>query len=426
MACYDKTSCSVDPTTGALTIYTKTGQCTVVPGDDVTITETPECFIITINGVPTCIPKIEPGDDVSFTETDECYLITINNTPHCIPKCRYYRDCNGNVLDDCARIVTCDDLEGRGFISCIDDDDFALVPRMTPLGLRECLTIKWDQICVEAEEVTVLPQNAKVLICGPGGVKKVDPSIILEEMCFDNVADMGTTCGTTEQLVLYRDETGCRKLGLISQAASRSMISNMAEIWTHLPADTSGFIVPNNFVQPTNFYDLATFQSDGGVDHNPYLGGQFGNDRRTAPGVNSARITNSRIAVFSGENACPRVYDGLLVTSRHGGLTDLATADATVFQMSSRMRYKTGANTWTPWLYAFNPGPGTLSPYFSNNAIARSNENNFNIYMLAGEYELEFFYMAPQDTPLRLGANTYTSGFGTPAPRVSLKPRMTG
>lgn len=116
MACYDRVSCSVDPTTGALTVNTKNGSCTIEPGDTVTFTETEVGYIISINGEPNIIPKPDEddyGDNVSFTETDDSYIITINNEPNVIPKnCLQLIDCNGDYIDPCVdRVVTCENLQ---------------------------------------------------------------------------------------------------------------------------------------------------------------------------------------------------------------------------------------------------------------------------------------------------------------------------
>lgn len=116
MACYDRVSCSVNPTTGALTVNTKNGSCTIEPGDTVTFTETEVGYIISINGEPNIIPKPDEddyGDNVSFTETDDSYIITINNEPNVIPKnCLQLIDCNGDYIDPCVdRVVTCENLQ---------------------------------------------------------------------------------------------------------------------------------------------------------------------------------------------------------------------------------------------------------------------------------------------------------------------------
>lgn len=134
MACYDRVSCSVDPDTGALTVNTKRGSCTITPGDTVTFTETGVGYIITINGEPNVIPKPDEddyGDNVSFTETEDSYIITINNEPNVINKvCQRLIDCNGNDIDPCVdRVATCENLDSEitRVINLIPD-----VPAPTP------------------------------------------------------------------------------------------------------------------------------------------------------------------------------------------------------------------------------------------------------------------------------------------------------
>lgn len=249
--------CSVDPVSGALSVTTKGGTCTVVPGDEVSVTETPQGWIITVNGVPTLIPRIDPGDDVSFVETPDNYVITINGVPHLIPKCRYYRDCDGNILDQCERIVTCDDLAQRGFISCVDADDFNMVARNVNGVATMCLEIAWDRICFEAETIAVPAEH--VLMCGAGGVKKITIRDMLTDLCFP-IEDLGTQCGTAQQLVAVADPETPSCFRLARYNAATAQIAQFGSDSVHGPSHN--LARPAAPETPASYYSYTELSAD--------------------------------------------------------------------------------------------------------------------------------------------------------------------
>lgn len=414
--------CSVDPVSGALSVTTKGGTCTVVPGDDVSVTETPQGWIITVNGVPTLIPRIDPGDDVSFVETADNYVITINGVPHLIPKCRYYRDCDGNILDQCERIVTCDDLAERGFISCVDADDFNMVARNVNGVPTMCLEIAWDRICFEAELVADSAGHT-VLLCGPGGVKKITPGDLLSDICFTDVPDMGSVCGLGEQLVLFNDN-GCMRLGRVTTTSVRGDTSEFADMVPGRPENTTGYTLPEDFPVPNNVYSSTDYVADGGVATTRYPGalGSY----RAAPGLNAARIQNSRMARFSGTLECSRTFEWMFYYTRGETFADYAAADNSRFYLGSRIRIRPEGEAWSPWLYPFAPGPGTLSLWSSFNGFEVQDQFGDSTTFPAGDYEWEFFYVgaANPDNNLSIAANTNRLGYATPSPRVNIKPRV--
>lgn len=198
MPCYDQTRCSVDPNTGALTITTKHGTCTIEPGSEVTFTETAVGYIITIDGTPHIIPKPDEddyGDKVTFTETEDEYIITINNEPNVIPKCdRSLVTCSGDFLVPCVdRIVTCAQLDealstikqtqvsnGSGSLAAENTytaNHFGTYPNetwRTPWMTRDgdVVTVnvwnpednRWDSFAIEAPENLVVLNNPVIYL----------------------------------------------------------------------------------------------------------------------------------------------------------------------------------------------------------------------------------------------------------------------
>lgn len=61
MACGPQISCSVNPADGTLTLVVDGQVCSVTPGAQVTITDTPTHHVVTVDGVPTLIAKPMPS-----------------------------------------------------------------------------------------------------------------------------------------------------------------------------------------------------------------------------------------------------------------------------------------------------------------------------------------------------------------------------
>lgn len=399
--------CSVDPASGALSITTKGGTCTVVPGDQVSVTENPQGWIITVNGAPTLIPRIDPGDDVSFVETPDNYVITINGAPHLIPKCRYYRDCDGNVLDSCERIVTCDDLVERGFISCVDADDFNMVPRNVDGVATMCLEIAWDRVCAEAELVTD-PAGHTVLLCGPNGVKKIDPDSLLADLCYNDVPDLGLTCGNTSRLILVTDADGCDRLARIDSVGVTLASGRYWNVRGAKPENTSGYVLPDDFPTPNLYYSVADYLADGGTDPN---------DRS---GINDAIITNSRVAAASFVVPCTKLYNFLV--------SALFVREATAEEAYSR--YATLSFRWRvdggQWFYATTPGTGQVTQFAARFAIEGRIDVDTTITLPEGNVDMELFYLssdynAGDPGNARLQANTNAPSFGSGSPSFRLQ-----
>ena len=403
-SCYDRVSCSVSEDGQVLTINTKHGTCMFTRGDDVSFTETEVGYIITINGNPYIIPKIEPGDDVDFTETDDCYIITINNEPHCIPKCRYYRDCDGNILDDCARIVTCDDIAQRGFISCVDPDDFTLTTECEEGDCVNCIAIKWDQICAEAETTDSMPDNGQVLYCSGGSVSKTNFNNAVEEVisgCMEiDIPDLGTTCGDPRSLVLV-ENNGCVSLATYSSSDAQRAGGTFREAHPEIAPDTTGLILPDSFADPTDYYVPADYRAaaDAGT-------------------LDEGTLTNSMITLASFNLACPQ---RLSMTLSYDNVNPPSVQDAydQTWAVAWRRRVDGG-----PWIYPLSAGSVTTST--PRNALASERlmyEINGRVFP-AGDNEVQFFYTAAQTGNARITANTFAFDPASPQPlpSVALRP----
>lgn len=400
--------------------------------------------VILRDGMEWSVPIEE--HDVDFTETETSYIITIDNVPHVIKKCyRNLVDCDGNYIDPCLdRIVTCDNLESEGFIKDVCTNA-SLIGDGTP---GNCLAVDWDYLCSAAETITTAPTGTNTIVCTPSGVKKIDidnlygvdwdelcsaaetinevpgtgadviictdaglKKIDIDEIggwngCFDNVPDIGTICGATERLLLVNDN-GCRRLVRASEASMQFASGGFYAVAGHLPADTTGFTIPDNFPTPNLYYSQGDFQTDGGT--NP-------NDRS---GLDEAKIQNSRVARAEFSNPCQQRFRVDIL----GDFVREADANiAYIKNMALAMRYKKDSD---PWFYTYHAGSGTVTTVGKRYAISGNYSVNFNITIPAGNIQLELFYIAPAYDAVspghaRLTANTYTPGYGGASPMFTL------
>lgn len=352
--------------------------------------------------------------DVDVSETDSDYIITVDDKMIAIPKCRRYRDCDGEVLDDCARIVTCEDLGSRGFLDAVVTEDV-----ITGTGT----TVDPVRFNCAAAELVPNPDNRQVLLCGADGVKKIEPSDLLAEMCFNDVPDLGDVCAVGEQLVLFNDD-GCTRLGRVTTSSVRGEISEFADMVPALPENTAGYVLPQDFPVPNNVYTVSDYVADGGVDTARYPSalGHY----RPAPGLNAARIQNSRLARFTGTLECARTFDWTFYYARGEDFTSYAHADGSRFFLGSRIRIRPEGENWSPWLYPFTPGPGTLALWTTFNGFEVRSQFEARNSFPAGDYEWEFFYVGAADPAnnLSVSANTHRNNYATPGPRVSITPRI--
>jgi len=188
-----------------------------------------------------------------------------------------------------------------------------------------------------------------------------------------NIPDVGQTCGTISQLVLINDD-GCQRIARYSESEAPSASGSFVNVAAHLPPNTQGFVIPTNFANPTNYYDLTDLLAD---------------DNLGLGVLNNARIINSRMTVMTFENDCQRVYD---LTSRFF-LQQLATAND-AYQTSTRLfwRYRVGVG---PWVYA-RSGNGQLNALATFNAINIVHIIDARISIPPGAITLEVFFVGNQ------------------------------
>lgn len=416
-SCYDRTSCSVNPDNGALTINTKHGSCTVVPGNFVNLSEQDGCYTITVTDQAQ-VPNVQtvticPGDQVNFTEDEDCYIITINNEPHCIPKCRYYRDCDGNILDDCARIVTCDDLAQRGFISCVDENDFDLTTECEDGSCVNCIAIKWEQICAEAETVAPedRPDNAQFIYCSNGSLGKSNFKDSVEDIiegCLDiDIPDVGETCGDPRYMVLAGpDSEGCVRIATYSPSGTPRAQAIFADAQPSFAPDTS-FQVPADFIDPSQVYIYTDLQD------------AVNNDN-----VDNSIIVNSLLTRAQFTLDCPTRF-------RVQTIMDIAQPASVEDAYNQRMRvghrYRVNGGDWVYPLTAgdlYRVGQ-PINALQASQTFLHGGEGG-SVYP-AGDIEFETFYIEEDNhARVNLNARTFRSGgnVGIPTPRTLFTPAL--
>lgn len=347
-----------------------------------------------------------PVPNGNLTETDNNYIIEFNGERITIPKCfNRFLDCDGNVIDNCRdRMVTCENLDDRGYLNRVVTTD-VISGTGTPAD-----PVRFN--CANAELIPD-PEDHQVLLCGPQGVKKIDPNDLLSELCFNDVPDLGAQCGTVDQLVLITRD-GC---GTLAKTRAATQVQNQLYFQQvaspRLPQNTAGYTIPDNLPNPTNYYNYEDYVSDGGVSTTSGLTASA----RPAPGLNEARIANSRWGSVRWENACLNTYQ-LEVNIAHAKMDSADAAYDAWSGVGFRFRANGGA-----WNYPFSSGPGTLNIFAGDNAILGNRQVTTQLAIPEGTIDFEVFYIG-STTPERTAkwrANTYIPGFAVPGPRAFLR-----
>lgn len=416
---------AVSCTEDTMTVVVGDDICSITAGDQVSVTETDHSWIINVNGDLTEIPKVP---EVNVEMTEECYRVSVGERSICIPRCRTYTDCDGQPLPDCARLVTCERLDELidETVTCYNGDDFEITQEIRNGRVVNCLNLvdQESDFCNVPEVPSLLPVD-RVVICRNGNTRIIDPSELFT-LCLD-IPQAGESCGVREQVVVRTNAQGCQVLERVSTTSFPTMLQGLSSVWNHYADNVTGMVVPDDFVNPTNFYELGAFVADGGSDSTPYNGGQYGNARRAAPGINNARVNNSRLARFTGTNNCATIYDVRFIGGRNGTYPDFAAADAARAYIAYRVRFRAAGSSgaFTPWLYNFAVGSGNLAtasgPFTGVEAVT---DSPHQVTLQVGDYELEYFYIAPATTPLKFNANTFVGNFGSPQPRFQMVPRV--
>lgn len=249
--------------------------------------------------------------------------------------------------------------------------------------------INWGRICEIVNESPPLePDNARILACGPnGGLRYLLPESLIQDTCMQ-IPDLGETCGVGEQLVAYEDpeNPGCYRIGRLSLETVSPITVNFGTVWPD--PDAGNIQLPSGFPGGV-WYNHADFQTDSGVDFDPYMGGAFGDRFREAPGLDHDLITDTRLARLELSLNCNTWYDiRHIVSMRQMNTAEDAYGRGCNFGL--RVRYS--SPQVTPWLYymATNGQIGTLTGY--NNIIPIYDRSRAAVEFVAGELEVEIFY----------------------------------
>jgi len=271
-------------------------------------------------------------------------------------------------------------------------------------------------ICDQFTEITQtqvangydIPAEANILICDNGNMIAIDAGDLLSTLCTrNNLPDLSNICGTPSQLVLVNDGS-CLKLATYSGTSLVSGGGDFRNVASHLPPDTTGYIIPTNFANPTDYYNLADFHGD---------------DNNGAGILNETRILNSRVCGGTFVNPCQRRFT---LTSAmaifHEPTADIAY-DALCYIF---YRY---SNNGGPWVYP-RVGSGAIPAFAKFNALNELERTESFISLPAGTIEFELFYVAEQTgnarPPVRILATTYprTGGLQPGQPNFTITPTL--
>lgn len=271
------------------------------------------------------------------------------------------------------------------------------------------LSVNWADLCDNVSAVTDV-EDRGVLLCGADdGPVVIDPSDLLKEMCFDDVPDLGDTCGTVDTLVVVTDATGCGRLNKTREATKPQYNGFFGQVATWLPPNTLGYTLPADFniTDPlTEVYSFTDLVADGGTDPT---------DRS---GVDHAKVGNSVMSRVTIDNPCARVFN-VLVQYSQPAYTTAQEAYQRLTNFTFRWRYNGG-----PWVYVFNPGSGQITAAGGFRGTTSVRDYNTTVALQPGNIEFEVF-MLRIGNPTQEGdmnANTYLPGFANGNPRVTLRP----
>lgn len=230
----------------------------------------------------------------------------------------------------------------------------------------------------------------------------------ITECITGTIPALGTQCGTVRQLVLTDDGDGCIKLASYSPTDAATGGGDFRTAQPHLPPDTQGFFIPDDFAVPTNYYNLATFQAD---------------DANGLGTLNEARILNSRVAAGAFTAACQRTYslNALMLIQKEPLVADAYAAAARIFW---RYRVNGGA-----WVYP-RTGGGQITAVATFNGLALTQAPEGIVTIPAGNIEFQLFYVAEQagnpTPPVRINASTFprVGGLSNGHPNFTLRPNV--
>lgn len=277
------------------------------------------------------------------------------------------------------------------------------------------LSVNWDAICPGSDTVAEVPNDAMMLYCSAGNVEKTNfinaVRKIVSESCFQ-IADFGEQCSVGNQVVAYHedgDPPDCFRLARVDEATLPQMNGAYAFVNDGKPDNTTGYVLPDDFPNPTLYYNRANYQADGGTDPN---------DRS---GIDEATIQNSLIARGEFENPCQQAYtfEGSANFAKEATAEDAYQKTAAV---SYRWRVNGGA-----WNYPYVAATGLVVDFGGQEAIrGQYTFGPIALGLAPGTVEMEVFYIAEQTGNAKFIANTRVpgAGFGAHNPEFTLRKRV--
>ena len=372
---------------------------------------------VSANGDGTFTAEHQDGSTVTWTGTDtnDDSITTVSDLG----------DGQFQATNPDGSVVT---WNGNDSITLVDALDDNLYRATNPDGS----IVEWrggeeaPDICA-SPEVPDMVTGDTVLLCRDGTSVRVGPDAFVQDICFNNTPDMGEVCGLGQQLVLWNDTSvpgGCLRLGRVNTATIPNFVSSPTDIWTHVPENTGGLAIPDDFPVPTSYYTRTDYTAAGGIDSTPYQAG-WGNIREAA-GLDDAIIQNSRFARIEGETPCSRTFDVVVSMTRASPPASFDDALAEQSSIIRRVRFTPIGGSQSPWLYHFTPGTGNLSTVGAMDALNLTNQHDQSLTIPAGAFEIGGVYIAGNTAPLRWAANTNLPNFAAQAPTVTMRPRVVG
>ena len=177
-------------------------------------------------------------------------------------------------------------LPGRYVLNLTQTQNRPSLEVLLPAFLTD---VDWDDLCEHAELVSPMPDEALVLICTDDGVKVVDPSDMLDDLCF-NIPDLGTQCGVAQQLVALQDpdDPTCFRLARYNAATTTIASFGSDTVYTN----AHNLQRPANPATPATYYDYTTLSADA-----------------VAGTIDLAKLNTTRVATQTVNIECDGTYE---------------------------------------------------------------------------------------------------------------------
>lgn len=220
--------------------------------------------------------------------------------------------------------------------------------------------------------------------------------------CFETeLPEANEVCGDVRYLTLVDDGT-CTRFATYASNDPAVGDGTFGEAQPHLPRNQPGFRIPDDFQNPTNYYNVNDIETDWNA------GG--------ANGIDDGRIENSKVAEGMVTLACET-----RVTLRSGVFHVQPGNVQTAFDQRYRFgfRWRTNGGQWEYQQIA----NGSMAFLAESNAVERFGEWEITRTFPAGTTEVQVYYLAEQTDNVVLIANTNDFGgaSGSPFPFVTIR-----